>query len=474
MDLFHSTVSANSMFPLPLGLSSASLDSSSPLLSTLLTLTRTQQPGFIPLQENIINKLQSPDDPTLTKKLKTPASSSVTLPTNNNPRDLSFHDLAKHQHIQQYVMNPSVTSGNDAFQNGTNPLLPHALPQTNLDLLSIAKLSLLSQQLQKQNALATLTALLSQQRDMPKQHDQLSLASNIASISLTKTLHNTTFQKNLGEAMCEEKLIPPLNNPQIIKPKPINKIVHSPDTTNIHRANEQIPNNLIKPLAQPLLLSNTNGAQSDQSTCEEEPATSTLPSSDEKPKPSMELKDKPKKAITRKGKILPDSKPPSRKPQRKFEEKQSLLYPDKVVKETTHKERGLNRLQELRRKEEQEMKKIQQKEQEESLKQYLHPEGRTETRVGDCYQAVIPALSQERPPRVTKALKWSPECDCDYEEYLTLLEKCVGPYINEQKALLLLKKKNMDIDKAIKTVKKKRSYFKDLFTVTIRDDSMLY
>lgn len=132
--------------------------------------------------------------------------------------------------------------------------------------------------------------------------------------------------------------------------------------------------------------------------------------------------------------------------------------------------RPLNQLQLQKINTDQRLTEEKKKYDEEVVQKYLKPAENCEIKVGGDHQAKIPKLTKTSRHRNLKQV-WDPECYNETKEYLDLLEKLLEGSLIEQKALRMLKIKNFNVDSVVKMIKKKRIYFKSVYTAQVETEA---
>lgn len=87
--------------------------------------------------------------------------------------------------------------------------------------------------------------------------------------------------------------------------------------------------------------------------------------------------------------------------------------------------------------------------------------------IGSDHQAVIPSITRTPSTHIhpEKAV-WNPEGNGhDWDKFTQFIDVALGDDIMVEKPLRLLARRDYDVEKVIKMIKKKRNYFKEYFKV---------
>jgi hypothetical protein len=132
--------------------------------------------------------------------------------------------------------------------------------------------------------------------------------------------------------------------------------------------------------------------------------------------------------------------------------------------------RRLNSLQAMKHHQEEEEQTLIEEISQTDVTKFLRCNGNSETRVGSEFQALIPSSSAGRPKRELKC-SWNPDSTVEsyQRSFVEKVENILGYYhLSDEKAMKLLIRYNMDAEKALESVSKNKTYYKNLLSAECR------
>lgn len=128
--------------------------------------------------------------------------------------------------------------------------------------------------------------------------------------------------------------------------------------------------------------------------------------------------------------------------------------------------RRMNSLQAMKTHQDEEQHQLLEEVTQSDISQYLKCNGNSSTRVGSDFQALIPTSTSPRPKRELKC-SWNPDVteESYSKNFVDQIENIIGyKHLSDEKAMKLLIRYNMDASKALESVSKNKTYYKNLLS----------